>query len=75
MASKEKTGLVKLLELAGTKSNLAKILGVYPQAVNAWFIRGQVSPKIAVQIEKAFDGKIKKHELRPDIYPPEEYIK
>lgn len=41
--------------------------------VHYWLRTGKVAARYALLIEKATDGRIPRHRLRPDIYPPEEY--
>lgn len=49
-------------------SRLAAAIGYSQHAVWHAVQRGQVSPKMAVAIHKATKGKIRKAELRPDIF-------
>lgn len=52
-----------------TQEQFGKLAGVSQGAVWQWLNgRSQVAPETAVAIEKATGGKIKRHELRPDLY-------
>ena len=61
--------LEKAAALVGGEAELARRLGITKAAVNQWR-RAPIRRVIA--IEKACDGEVRRHELRPDIYPPEE---
>lgn len=57
------------IECVNGEAELARALGVTPQAVNQW----SVAPALRViAIEKATSGAVTRHKLRPDIYPPDE---
>ncbi len=55
----------------GAKQALAEKLGTDPnylwQIANGWNDR-QASPKFAIRIEEATDGKVTRADLRPDIF-------
>lgn len=71
--TKPLVALKKAIELAGGQSALAKICGVKQQHVWNWINRDKkISPEHVIPIEKGLDGKITRHDLRPDIYPNEE---
>lgn len=53
-------------------NEIADHFGITRQAVYAWF-RGEVPPKRVLELEKV-SGK-PRYELRPDLYPPEDYKK
>lgn len=57
-----------------SQSELAERLGVTPSLISQW-ISGHrpIAAEQAIPIEKATDGAVKRHETRPDIYPPSEY--
>jgi len=57
----------KFIEYFGNKADIARAFDVTPQAVNAWFVRG-VPVKRAIQIERMTQGKVKREDLRPDIF-------
>ncbi len=50
-------------------AELARKLGVSPQAVSAWRARGRVPAERVLQIEQLTG--VSRHMLRPDIYPLE----
>lgn len=53
-------------ELVGGPARLAQIVGVKRQAFYQW---PEVPSRRVLAIEGATDGKITRHELRPDLYP------
>ncbi|WP_312283511.1 Cro/CI family transcriptional regulator [Candidatus Igneacidithiobacillus taiwanensis] len=58
------------IEAVGSQSELARRVGVSPQAVHAWTRGGVISPQSAVRIESATNGAVTRAELRPDIFGP-----
>lgn len=66
------TGIDKAIKaLKGNQSELARKIGVTPQAVQQWSKSGKVPAERVLDIEAATDGKVTRHDLRPDIYPRE----
>jgi DNA-binding transcriptional regulator YdaS (Cro superfamily) len=59
------TALDKAIAYFGNQSALAAALEITREAVSQWDV---VPVKRAVQIERVTKGKIKRHELRPDIF-------
>lgn len=51
-----------------SQSSLADVLGVSRQSVNIQRSKGLISPLWAVKVEKATKGRIKRSDLRPDIF-------
>jgi DNA-binding transcriptional regulator YdaS (Cro superfamily) len=64
----EKTAIEKACEIAGSQSELARKLGVKPQAVQKWVSAGEVPVKRALAIQKATEGKITAQQLCPLFY-------
>ena len=61
------------LDLPGnTGTALAKKLGVAHPQVYRWASGTRVPAERVLDIERATNGAVKRHELRPDLYPPEE---
>ena len=58
-------------EVVGGQSNLAKIIGVSPAAVNKWLKKGEPPAERVLQIENATSREVTRHQLRPDLYPEE----
>ena len=58
------------VEAIGSQSALARLLGITQSAVSKWIDRGQPLPAEHVLAVERETG-ISRHELRPDIYPPE----
>ena len=57
------------IELAGSQQKLAEKIGLSQQGVS-WLLNESsvVSAETAIKIDRAFDGKIPKEKLRPDIF-------
>lgn len=57
----------------GGCSAVARVVGVTPQAVSEKIRRGKsASPEWCLPIERATDGKVSRHDLRPDLYPQDD---
>lgn len=55
-----------------TQGAMAKVVGVTPQAVSEILRQGKKVPaEWCLPIERATEGKITRHQLRPDLYPDE----
>lgn len=67
------TAIKKAVEIVGSQSALAEILGVRPQAVQQWVAAGSVSHKRVIAVEKATGGIVSRQELRPDLYPADQF--
>lgn len=64
--------LERAVDLAGGQTALATVLGVAQGRVWNWLNRDQRVPaEMVIPIEAATDGKVSRHDLRPDIYPRE----
>lgn len=60
------------IDLVGGQSELGRRVGVSQQAVWSWLNRThRVPAEMVLKIERATDGKVSRHKLRPDLYPPE----
>ena len=58
--------LERAITQVGGVAALARAINVTPQAVSQW---DRVPAGRALAVEKATDGKISRHDLRPDLYP------
>ncbi|MHB1205708.1 MAG: pyruvate, phosphate dikinase, partial [Rhodospirillaceae bacterium] len=58
--------LERAINQVGGVAALARAINVTPQAVSQW---DRVPAERALAVEKATDGRISRHDLRPDIYP------
>ncbi|HFD80462.1 MAG TPA: helix-turn-helix domain-containing protein [Gammaproteobacteria bacterium] len=65
--------LENVVSLIGSQAKLAQVIGVTPMAVSAWKRRGQVPASRVFAIEKATNFKVSRHDLRPDLYPREDW--
>src|ERR1700753_3767983 len=54
-----------IIQVGGVAA-LARAINVTPQAVSQW---DRVPAERALAVEKATDGRISRHELRPELYP------
>lgn len=74
----KKTAIERAVEEAGGQTELARRLStimdkpVSQQHIWNWLFRGSaISAEYVIPIEKAVDGKVSRHDIRPDIYPRE----
>ena len=66
--------LVRAIELADGPAALARFITenyepITAQAICDW---RRCPPKRVLQVEHATGGKVSRHQLRPDLYPPEQ---
>lgn len=62
--------LLRAIDLVGSQTELADMLGVRQQTISYWIYHSQqVPPKHVLKIEKATKGNVTRSQLRPDIYP------
>lgn len=57
----------RALKIVGSQKRLAEVCGVSQPAVHKWLNGGFVSPEKVTAIVNATGGKIKAHEIRPDL--------
>lgn len=63
--------LKRAIEICGSQAELAKRVGKTQGHVWQWLNRDRKVPaEMARRIEAATDGKVARHELRPDLYDP-----
>ncbi|EKS7767191.1 transcriptional regulator [Edwardsiella piscicida] len=63
----------RVLKIVGSQRRLAAVCGVSQPAVHKWLNGGTVSPEKVIAIVNATGGKVKAHEIRPDLpdlFPP-----
>ena len=53
----------------GTEAKLAKAAGVTQPAINEAKRKGRIGYRLALGISRATEGRVSKHDLRPDIWP------
>lgn len=58
----------KACDLVGGMSTLAKLCDVSPPAVFKWVKKNKAPANRCIQIEKATKGKVRRFELRPDVF-------
>ena len=54
----------------GSQSELARALGIRPQAVQKWVRLGRVPADRVLAVEDATGGKVTRFDLRPDVFGP-----
>lgn len=62
-----KSAIDRAIDLFDGQAGLAKACGVSQPAVHGWQVRQRVTAERAIQIERVTDGRVTRHELRPDI--------
>jgi DNA-binding transcriptional regulator YdaS (Cro superfamily) len=62
--------LLKAVQMCKTQQKLAEKCHVKQQYISDW-IKNGLPPNRVLSIEKAVNGAVTRHELRPDIYPEE----
>lgn len=65
------TAITVAIKKMGKLANLAEAIGVTPQAVRKWEKENKLPAERVLSVEKITG--VPRHELRPDLYPPEEY--
>ena len=63
----EISAIDKAIRIVGSQKALADEMGVTKQAVHKW--RRKVPAERVIDIERATNGQVPRHELRPDLYP------
>jgi DNA-binding transcriptional regulator YdaS (Cro superfamily) len=64
----------KAIELAGSQRKLAKMCGepIIQSHISYWKNIGKkINSAYVLKLEKAFKGKMTRHDMRPDLYPGE----
>jgi DNA-binding transcriptional regulator YdaS (Cro superfamily) len=61
--------LERAIEAAGGLTKLAAKLAVSPQTISNWQRRGSIPPTRVIAIETATNRRVRRGELRPDLYP------
>lgn len=62
------TALDRAIQAANGPSGLARALRVKPNVVGMWRVRNSVPGGWVLAIERATNGRVTRHELRPDIF-------
>lgn len=63
------TPLERAIQAVGSQQALADALGIKSPSIAEWRKRGRIPAERAVEIERATDGAVTCHELRPDLWP------
>lgn len=64
------TPLDRACQILGNASALARALRIKPPSVAEWRARNRVPAERCLAIERATNGRVTKHELRPDVFGP-----
>lgn len=62
------TGLELAWKAMGSRTALAKAVGVSPSTITMWQVRGRIPAEKVVRVERA--SGVPRHQLRPDLYEP-----
>jgi DNA-binding transcriptional regulator YdaS (Cro superfamily) len=68
MSDRSSSVFDRIKACVGTQSALAKRLGVSAYAVTKWK-KNQIPAERVLDIERACNGAVTRHDLRPDLYP------
>lgn len=63
--------LQRAIQDAGSQAALGEAIGKKQQHIQYWLSVDKVPGEYVIAIEKAVNGKVTRHELRPDLYPVE----
>lgn len=65
------SALERAIEAAGSQAELARRIGKKQAHIWNWLNRDKCVPaEVAIPIEQATEGKVTRHDLRPDIFGP-----
>ena len=65
----DKTPIQRAIEAVGGQANLATALSIHPSLVSQWVTgRRPVAANHVLGIEKATQGAVTRHDLRPDVF-------
>ena len=62
--------LERAIGAAGGTKELARRIGITPQAVSQW---KRCPAQRAIDVERATGGEVRRQDLRPDFYPVDEH--
>ena len=62
--------LDRAIQIIGSQSALADALNIKSPSISEWRARQRVPVERCVQIERATNGAVSRHDLRPDIFGP-----
>ena len=66
---KQLNALKRAIRLAGGQQALAYSIGSSQSTVSTWIKRGRIGANYALKVDRALDGQVSAHDLRPDLYP------
>mgnify|MGYP003134221411 FL=1 len=58
----------RVIDIVGSQTELARVLGVKQPSVNNWKIRSRVPAERVLEIEKLVGGQVTRYEMRPDVF-------
>lgn len=62
--------IAKCIEILGSQAKLAGVADVSQSLVSSWLNdKKPITPESVLLIEQAVQGKVTRHDLRPDLYP------
>lgn len=61
-------GVSVAIDAAGGVNKLAALLGIEQPSVSGW---RRIPAERVLEIERLTDGRANRHQMRPDLYPPE----
>jgi DNA-binding transcriptional regulator YdaS (Cro superfamily) len=74
MTKKQRLLIKKAIAIAGSQQALADGIGLSQKGISWLLIHAQnVSAEIAVNVHKYTGGRVSKHDLRPDLFGPNNF--
>lgn len=58
----------RVVDIVGSQTELARVLGVKQPSVNNWKIRSRIPAERVLEIEKIVGGQVTRYEMRPDVF-------
>jgi DNA-binding transcriptional regulator YdaS (Cro superfamily) len=68
MDANQQTGIDEAIQIAGSQTALAQLLGLTPQAVQKWVAQGFVPAERCRSVEDALEHRVSRYRLNPDVF-------
>ena len=64
--ARSKQVVTRIIAILGGPVRASECLGISPQAISQW---NRVPAHRVIELERMINGIVKRHEMRPDLYP------